>query len=139
MKRRTSPFVALSAVAALLVAAVAVGACAAAASPSPTSAPTTDVVAEIQATAAGLDDALAAYEAGDAARAEQLASDAYLDHFELVEGPLEEKDPELTGVLEDLIRDELRAAITAGKPLADVKALVDEARQGLDRAAELLR
>ena len=40
-------------------------------------------------------DALAAYKAGDKARAYKLARDAYLDHFEFVEIPLRLRNPNL--------------------------------------------
>ncbi|MES2209409.1 MAG: hypothetical protein V4515_04400 [Chloroflexota bacterium] len=114
-------------------------ACGGASSPTPSTAPSTDVLAEIQFTIDGLDQALAALEAGDAVKAEQLAGDAYLEHFEYVEGPLEARNAELTKTLEDLIRDELRNAIKAGKSVAEVTVLVDQAKAGLERAAALLR
>ena len=63
---------------------------------------------EIGAVEDGLAAALAAYEKGDADQAEELTSTAYLEHFELVEGPLEEADAELNEHLEELIREELR-------------------------------
>lgn len=97
-----------------------------------------EAITEIGAVRSGLDDALAAYEKGDVDEAEQLAGDAYLEHFEIVEGPLEEQDEELNEELEELIREELRTAITSGEPTADVKALVEEANSGLDQAETAL-
>ena len=41
---------------------------------------------QITATSTGIDDAIAAYKAGDKAKAYELAGDAYLEHFEFVEG-----------------------------------------------------
>ena len=63
---------------------------------------------EIGAVEDGLAASVAAYQKGDADQAEELASTAYLEHFELVEGPLEEADEELNEHLEELIREELR-------------------------------
>jgi hypothetical protein len=118
---------------------VALAGCTVGASPSPSPAASIDVLAEVAATVKGLDDALAKYREGDAAAADQLAGDAYLEHFENVEHPLEEVDEELTEELEELIRDELRAAIKAGKPVAEIEALVNEAKAGLAKAATLLQ
>jgi hypothetical protein len=94
---------------------------------------------QITATASGLDEALAAYKAGDAVAAERLAGDAYLEHFEFVEGPLEEVDKEFMEDLEDLIREQLRAAIRAGKPAAEVEAIVVKAKADLATAATKLQ
>jgi hypothetical protein len=94
---------------------------------------------EIDQVEQGLADAEAAYRKGDADRAEELAGTAYLEHFELVEGPLEEADEELNEHLEELIREELRTAITDGAPVSQVEALVDEANAGLDDARKALK
>jgi len=94
---------------------------------------------EIGAVEDGLAAALAAYEKGDADQAEELTSTAYLEHFELVEGPLEEADAELNEHLEELIREELRNAITGGAPVPEVKKLVAEANDGLDEARTALK
>ena len=94
---------------------------------------------EIGAVEDGLAASVAAYEKGDADQAEELASTAYLEHFELVEGPLEEADEELNEHLEELIREELRAAITDGATVAEVKKLVAEANDGLDEARTILQ
>jgi DNA anti-recombination protein RmuC len=53
--------------------------------------------------------------AGREAEADELVSEAYLQHFEKVEGPLEEADHELNEKLEDTIREELRETVKAGK------------------------
>lgn len=94
---------------------------------------------EIAAVRAGLDDALVLYRDGDAAAAEETVSETYLQHFELVEGPLEEADAELNEELEVLIRETLTAEIAAGEPVKDVAALVDEANSGLDAAEAQLQ
>ena len=94
---------------------------------------------EIASTAKGLDDALAAYKAGDAAKADQLAGDAYLDHFELVEGPLGKVDIAFMQQLEDQISAGVRNAMKDGKPVADVEALVTKAKADLATAATKLK
>jgi high-affinity iron transporter len=96
-------------------------------------------IEEIGAVEDGLAASVAAYEKGDADQAEELASTAYLEHFELVEGPLEEADEELNEHLEELIREELRAAIMEGAAVAEVKKLVAEANDGLDEARTILQ
>jgi hypothetical protein len=97
-----------------------------------------EAIAEIAVIRKMLDDGLAAYEDGDQAAAEELVTDAYLEHFELVEGPLEEADEELNEELEVLIREELGGAVAAGDPAKDVKALVNEAQTGLVEAEAAL-
>jgi hypothetical protein len=98
-----------------------------------------EAITEIGAVRSGLDQGLAAYRKGDADAADQAVGDAYLEHFELVEIPLGEADPELNEELEELIREKLRDEIVAGAPVKEVEALVDEANAGLDRAERLLR
>jgi hypothetical protein len=93
---------------------------------------------EIGEVRARLDEALATYEDGDAEQAQRLAEDAYLEHFELVEGPLEEADPELNEELEETIREEFVGEIESGAPQADVEALRTEIDRGLDEAEEAL-
>jgi hypothetical protein len=93
---------------------------------------------EIALVRSGIEDGLIAYEEGDAATAETLVGDAYLEHFELVEPPLEEADEELNEELEVLIRETLRDAIVEGEPLKDVEKIADEAYTGLDEAVAAL-
>jgi len=97
-----------------------------------------EAISEIGAVRQGLNQGLAAYKSGDAERADQLIGDAYLEHFEIVEGPLEEADPELNEELEELIATEIRDEIKAGAPAPEVEALVKEAQNGLDEAEAAL-
>ncbi len=96
-------------------------------------------LAEIGPVRAGLAAGLAAYRAGDAEKADRLVGDAYLEHFELVEAPLEERDEELNEELEELIRTEIREEIKAGGEASDVAALVAEANHELDEAERALK
>jgi hypothetical protein len=95
-------------------------------------------VAEIGQVRQGLAAGLAAYQQGNAEKADQLVGDAYLEHFELVEGPLEQRDEELNKELEELIREEIRQEIKDGAKASEVAALVEEANRELDEAERAL-
>jgi hypothetical protein len=95
-------------------------------------------IEEIALVRKGIDEGVTAYEKGDAATAEEAVTDAYLEHFEFVEPPLEEADEELNEELEVLIRETLTGAIAAGEPVKDIEKLADEADRGLDEAEAAL-
>jgi hypothetical protein len=94
---------------------------------------------EVAETRAALNAALATYKAGDHAKAVDQVSEAYVSHFEEVEGPLEGKDHELKESLEHAIADDLRADMKAGKPAAAIERSVNAVVGDLDRAAAALR
>jgi hypothetical protein len=96
-------------------------------------------IVEIGLVRQGLAAGLAAYKQGNAEKADELIGSAYLEHFELVEGPLEERDEELNEELEELIREELRDEVKAGASAAEVEALIAEANQDLDKAEKTLK
>lgn len=98
-----------------------------------------EAIAEIGQVRAGLAAGLAAYRQGEADEADELVGDAYLEHFELVEGPLGERDEELNEEIEELIRDEIRTEIDDGAAVPEVAALVQRANRELDGAEEVLR
>jgi ABC-type glycerol-3-phosphate transport system substrate-binding protein len=123
---------------ATLAIAVVVGACTAAPAPTATSTAPVDLDAQAQAAADVLDEALVAYETGDAERAMDLVADAYENHFELIEHPLEEIDETFMHDLETLIATRIRAAMDEGQPVEAVRALVAEAKAGLVTAQEML-
>jgi hypothetical protein len=75
---------------------------------------------------------------GDGDAAEETVGDAYLDHFEQVEGPLGERDHELMEELEEAISTDLRNDIKDGKAVDEIEDAVDEIEDDLDRAVELL-
>ena len=97
-----------------------------------------EAVGEIARIRTLLDDAVADYRAGRGDAAEETVGDAYLEHFELVEPPLEERDEELNEELELLISTEIRKEIKEGVPPAEVKALVAEANIELTKAEKAL-
>jgi hypothetical protein len=129
---------------AAITAAIAIAACGddsedeAASAPEEASVSADQAIDEIATVRRGLDEAVSAYEDGDSQAADDAASEAYLEHFELVEGPLEEADEELNEELEHQIREELRAEIQADAPVAQVKKLVAEIDRGLDQAEAAL-
>ena len=96
-------------------------------------------IAEIGRVRAGLTAGLAAYAEGDAEKAEQLVGDAYLEHFELVEAPLEERDEELNEELEELISTEIRQEMKQGASRGEVEKLVEEAERELTSAEKVLK
>jgi hypothetical protein len=96
-------------------------------------------IAEIAQVRAGLAAGLLAYRQGELEKADQLVGDSYLEHFELVEVPLEARDEELNEELEELIREEIRSEIKEGVPAADVAALVQKANAELDQAEKALK
>jgi high-affinity iron transporter len=96
-------------------------------------------LAEIDVVRHALDDALATYRSGDRAAADEQVGDAYLEHFELVEGPLGKVDPELTEELEDGIREELRDAMKDGASVQKVERLVAHIDEHLDEAEAALK
>jgi hypothetical protein len=95
-------------------------------------------IAEIAKVRSGLAAALATYKAGDAAAAGEQVGDTYLQHFELVEGPLEDADHELKEQLEDTIRETLREQIRADAGTAKVERLVREIDVKLETAEQAL-
>lgn len=95
-------------------------------------------IVQIGKVRSGLAQALATYKAGDVDTADEQVGDTYLQHFELVEGPLERADEELNEALEDTIREELREQIRADAGAAKVAALVREIDAKLDRAEQAL-
>jgi hypothetical protein len=94
---------------------------------------------EVGETRDALKTALATYKDGDAAGAQEQVAEAYVSHFEEVEGPLDERDHELNEELEEAISGELRADMKAGKPAAEIETRVKSIVADLDKAEALLK
>jgi hypothetical protein len=94
---------------------------------------------EVGETRDALKAALAAYKGGDRTGAQEQVAEAYVSHFEEVEGPLEGKDDELKEDLEHAISGDLRASMKAGRPAAQVEAQVKAIVADLDKAEAALR
>jgi hypothetical protein len=99
----------------------------------------TKAIAEIPAVRKGLDQAVATYRSGDRTTADTQVGDTYLQHFELVEGPLEKADRNLKARLEASIREKLRSRIKAGAPETEIGRLRGQIDRDLDRAEAALR
>lgn len=97
-----------------------------------------DAAAETVEVRALLDHALEEYREGKAAEAEEIVGDAYLEHYEKVEHPLDELDHELNEELEVLISTTIRNRMKEGADAAAVEQLVDDAKEKLSRAESLL-
>lgn len=97
-----------------------------------------DAATEVEAIEGILDDVQVAYEAGDAAGAAELAAEAYLEHYELIEAQVIELAPQINAELEPLLGAELRRLINEGASIEEVQAMVDRARELLREALEAL-
>ena len=94
---------------------------------------------EVRETRDALKAALATYKDGDAAGAQEQVAEAYVSHFEEVEGPLEDRNEELNEDLEHAISRDLRDSMKAGKPVAAVERQVNDVIADLDKAEAALR
>lgn len=98
-----------------------------------------EAAAEIDEIKRMLDEGLAQYQDGDQEGADTTVGDAYLEHFEQVEHPLEEQDHELMEDLEHRISTEIRDEMKEGASADEVAALVDETKADLDTAKAKLQ
>ena len=67
-----------------------------------------------------------------------LATKAYLDNFEFVEGPVQQHDKTLKQNTEFMIRGDLRGQIKHKVPVDDIKTLIGKINTNLDKAEKLL-
>ncbi len=65
------------------------------------------------------------YREGNSQKAFDLVTEAYLDNYEFVEGPLGEVDPELMVKIEVDMREELRNMIQSSAPTNQVDSQID--------------
>src|SRR5215212_9866541 len=93
-----------------------------------------EAVSEIREIKTMLAAAVGQVRSGDADAAEETVGDAYLEHFEKVEGPLGERDHDLMEELEEAISTDLRREIKAGKAVDEIESAVDEIEDDLERA-----
>jgi hypothetical protein len=98
-----------------------------------------EAAAEIDEIKRMLDEGLAHYQDGDQEAADTTVGDAYLEHFERVEHPLEEQDHELMEDLEHRISTEIRDEMKEGASADEVAALVEETKADLDTAKAKLQ
>lgn len=91
------------------------------------------VAAEINAL---LDEILTLVEADDREAAAEIAAEAYLENYEVIEGGVIAAAPDVNEELEPLLGADLRAAIADGASLAEIEAMTDRARELLAEAVE---
>ena len=98
-----------------------------------------EAAAEIDEIKRMLDEGLAQYKDGNEEAADTTVGDAYLEHFEKVEHPLEEQDHELMEDLEHRISTEIRDEMKEGASADEVAALVEQTKADLDTAKAKLQ
>ena len=98
-----------------------------------------EAAAEIDEIKRMLDEGLEQYRSGDKDAADTTVGDAYLEHFEKVEHPLEERDHEFMEELEHRISTEIRDEMKSDAPADEVATLVDETKAELDKAKAMLQ
>ena len=133
MNRRSTALLALLAALVLVVAG-----CGGSDEPDEESATPTEAVGEIEEIKSLLATAVQQVRDGDSDAAEETVGDAYLEHFEHVEGPLGERDHDFMEELEEAISTDLRNEIKDGGTADEIEASVEEINVDLDRAVELL-
>ncbi len=79
-----------------------------------------------------------AYEAGDTDEAAELAAEAYLENYEVIEAEVIEYAPEINEQLEPLLGAELRRQIDAGAPVEEIRTMVEDAEALLAEALTVL-
>jgi hypothetical protein len=77
------------------------------------------------------------YKAQNYTGAEDLATVAYLENYEYVEAPLEEKNEELMEETEIMLREDLSTAIEERAPVEQIQQLMNNINGNLDRAKQL--
>jgi hypothetical protein len=94
-----------------------------------------DIVAEIESL---LDEIVETYDAGDPNAAAELAAEAYLENYEVIEAGVIAAAPEVNAELEPLLGAELRRQITGGASTSEVEAMVERAKELLGKALDAL-
>ena len=77
---------------------------------------------------------LTEYEEGEAEEAAELAAEAYLENYEVVEADVIRLAPDVNEELEPLLGTELRARIQEGVPVSELESMIERARELLAEA-----
>lgn len=93
-----------------------------------------DVIQYIDQIEILLNEAKQEYANGDSQKAFDLVSEAYLDNYEFVEGPLGEVDPDLMEKIEIDMREDLRNMIQSDAPISEVDSQIDMILLDLEEA-----
>lgn len=78
------------------------------------------------------------YAGGNADEALSLATKAYLDNYEFLEGPIAEHDKELMEEIEVMLREDLRNMIKSGDTADGVSSHIDQVLEKLEQAEGLV-
>jgi hypothetical protein len=81
-----------------------------------------------------LDQIARTYDPAAPAAAGELAAEAYLENYELIEDGVKEADAELNERIEPLLGAELRKRIREGAPKSEIQAMVKQAKTLIDEA-----
>jgi hypothetical protein len=65
----------------------------------------------------------------------ELAAEAYLENYEVIEDGVKEADPELNERIEPLLGAQLRKRISEGAPKGEIESMVKQAKQLVAQAA----
>jgi uncharacterized protein (DUF736 family) len=99
----------------------------------------TDVLKTIDTIEDLLDQASSKYNAGDTAGALLLATTAYLENYEYIEGAIADKDSALMQKVELMLRRDLRHTINTQQPAEDVDAKIDSIKAELQKIRSLFQ
>ncbi|MEW6043135.1 MAG: hypothetical protein AB1608_02620 [Thermoproteota archaeon] len=99
----------------------------------------TDVLKTIDNIEDLLDQVSSKYNAGDTAGALSLATTAYLENYEYIEGAIADKDSTLMQKVELMLRRDLRHAINTEQPTEDIDAKIDSIKAELQKIRNLFQ
>jgi hypothetical protein len=85
-----------------------------------------------------LNQTVSEYQSKNTTGALALAEDAYLENYELIEGPLAEQNQTLMEDTEVMLREDLRNLIKDKSPESDIQVLVEKINSNLNSAEMVL-
>ncbi len=98
-----------------------------------------DVLTIISNIESALDQVSTNYREGNQDTAFSLATKAYLDKYEYIEGPIAQKDKELMEKIELMMRVDLRSMIKNGEPIEDIDSKIDSIKTELNKVKSLFQ
>ena len=99
----------------------------------------TDLLYYVETINVLLEDARSEYRQGNADVALVLVTQAYLDNYEFLEGPLiDAGERELMEEVEIMLREDLRATIKSGAPVSTIDAKIDAILEKMDEVAVIV-
>lgn len=93
----------------------------------------TDVIKTIDKIEDLLEQVSTKYNEGDSSEALSLATEAYLENYEYIEGAVASKDGVLMEKVELMLRQDLRHAINTAQPSEDIDAKIDSIKEELQK------